>query len=232
MAETFRFAPAGSQRHMTTKLNDIVRRLRYGRPVVIVSGLPRSGTSMAMKMLEAGGIQPVVDNIRTADIDNPKGYYEDERVKDLAEAEDMSWLRAARGKVIKVVSSLLNYLPASNTYKVVFMRRNLHEVLASQAKMLERRGETSHTEDEDLLAMYEAHLEKVEFQLRFRPHFECLYLNYADVVADPRSQARLMADFVGGGLDVEKMAAAVDGSLYRNRATEDGAIPGAEGVSG
>ncbi len=170
---------------MTTKLSDIVRRLRYGRPVVIVSGLPRSGTSMAMKMLEAGGMQPVVDNIRTADIDNPKGYYEDERVKDLAETEDMSWLRAARGKVIKVVSSLLNYLPANNSYKVVFMRRNLHEVLASQAKMLERRGEESHTEDDDLLAMYEAHLGKVEFQLRFRPYFECLYLNYADVVGDP-----------------------------------------------
>lgn len=217
---------------MTTKLNDFVRRLRYGRPVVIVSGLPRSGTSMAMKMIEAGGMKPVVDNIRTADIDNPKGYYEDERVKDLAEAQDMSWLRAARGKVIKVVSSLLNYLPASNTYKVVFMRRNLHEVLASQAKMLERRGEVSHTEDDDLLAMYKGHLEKVEFQLRFRPYFDCLYVNYADVVGDPLSQARLMADFVGRGLDVQKMAAAVDGSLYRNRATAEGAVPGAEGASG
>ena len=186
---------------------------------------------MAMKMLEAGGMKPVVDNIRTADIDNPKGYYEDERVKDLAEAEDMSWLRGARGKVIKVVSSLLNYLPASNTYRVVFMRRNLHEVLASQAKMLERRGEASQTEDGDLLAMYEAHLEKVEFQLRFRPYFDCLYLNYADVVGDPWSQARLMADFVGGGLDVERMAAAVDGSLYRNRATDDGIVSGVKGTS-
>ena len=216
---------------MISKLHDLSRRLKYGRPVVIVSGLPRSGTSMAMKMLEAGGMELVVDNIRTADVDNPKGYYEDERVKNLAEMEDTSWFRAARGKVIKVVSSLLNYLPASNAYKVVFMRRNLHEVLASQAKMLERRGEGSQTGDEELLAMYEAHLDKVQFQLGFRPHFEALYVNYADVVSDPLSQARLIADFVGGGLDVQKMAAAVDGSLYRNRATADAAAPGAEGAS-
>jgi hypothetical protein len=216
---------------MASKLHDLLRRLKYGRPVVIVSGLPRSGTSMAMKMLEAGGMELVVDNVRTADVDNPKGYYEDERVKDLAEMEDTSWFRAARGKVIKVVSSLLNYLPADNAYKVIFMRRNLHEVLASQAKMLERRGEESQTGDEELLAMYESHLEKVQFQLRFRPHFEALYVNYADVVSDPLSQARLMAGFVGGRLDVPKMAAAVDGSLYRNRATADGAPVETEGAA-
>ena len=91
---------------MASILSRIVRRLKYGRPVVIVSGLPRSGTSMAMKMLEAGGMELVVDNIRTADEDNPKGYYEDERVKDLAEMKDKEWLDGARGKVIKVVSSL------------------------------------------------------------------------------------------------------------------------------
>lgn len=211
---------------MPSFLQSFVRRLRYGQPVVIVSGLPRSGTSMAMKMLEAGGLELVVDNIRTADEDNPKGYYEDERVKELAEMEDKGWLMGARGKVIKVVSSLLNYLPKNNTYKVVFMRRNLHEVLASQTKMLDRRNEESKTEDEDLLAMYESHLEKVEFQLRFRPNFEALYVNYSDVVAEPAAEARRIADFVGGKLDVERMAGAVDGSLYRNRRTADGAVAG------
>lgn len=207
---------------MTSKLHDIARRLKYGKPVVIVSGLPRSGTSMAMKMLEAGGMELVVDNIRTADEDNPKGYYEDERVKDLAEMTEKGWLKGARGKVIKVVSSLLNYLPESNAYKVVFMRRNLHEVLASQTKMLVRREEESHSEDENLMAMYESHLEKVTFQLRFRPYFQALYLNYADVVKDPSTEARRVADFVGSGLDVDRMAGAVDGSLYRNRRTSDG----------
>jgi hypothetical protein len=209
---------------MPTFLSSLTRRLRHGRPVVIVSGLPRSGTSMAMKMLEAGGLELVVDNIRTADEDNPKGYYEDERVKDLGEMQDKGWLRDARGKVIKVVSSLLNYLPANNSYKVVFMRRNLHEVLASQTKMLDRRNEESHTDDQDLLAMYESHLEKVEFQLRFRPYFEALYVNYSDVVAEPAREARRIADFIGGNLAVDRMAGAVDGSLYRNRRTEDGAV--------
>jgi hypothetical protein len=207
---------------MSTKLHEIARRLKYGKPVVIVSGLPRSGTSMAMKMLEAGGMKLVVDNIRTADEDNPKGYYEDERVKDLAEMTEKGWLREVRGKVIKVVSSLLNCLPESNAYKVVFMRRNLHEVLASQTKMLVRRDEDSHSEDEGLLTMYESHLEKVTFQLRFRPNFQALYLNYADVVKDPPTAAHRIADFIGDGLDVDRMAGAVDGSLYRNRRSSDG----------
>jgi hypothetical protein len=209
---------------MVSFMQRVVRRLRSGKPVVIVSGLPRSGTSMAMKMLEAGGMELVVDNVRTADEDNPKGYYEDERIKELAEMEDRSWLEAARGKVIKVVSSLLNHLPESNDYKVVFMRRNLHEVLASQTKMLERRGEASHTEDDDLLKMYQAHLEKIEFQLRFRPNFDALYVDYAEAIRDPASAARQIAAFVGGDLDVDRMAAVVDGSLYRNRAG-DGPAP-------
>jgi len=211
---------------MPSILQTFARRLRYGRPVVIVSGLPRSGTSMAMKMLEAGGMELVVDNIRTADEDNPRGYYEDERVKELADMKEKAWLRGARGKVIKVVSSLLNYLPKNNIYKVVFMRRNLHEVLASQTKMLERRNEESHTDDQDLLAMYESHLEKVEFQLRFRPNFETIYVNYSDVVAEPGVEARRIAEFVGGNLDVERMVGAVDGSLYRNRRTAGGEVAG------
>lgn len=185
---------------------------------------------MAMKMLKAGGLELVVDNIRTADEDNPKGYYEDERVKELAGMTDRSWFRETRGKAIKVVSSLLNYLPEDNFYKVVFMRRDLREVLASQAKMLDRRGEASHTGDEELMRMYSQHLERVEFQLRFRSNFEALYLNYPEVVADPSTAARRIADFVGGGLDVERMTAAVDGSLYRNRLA-DGGLAGGTGPS-
>ncbi len=213
---------------MASTFQNLARRFRSGRPVVVVSGLPRSGTSMAMKMLEAGGLSLVVDNVRTADEDNPKGYFEDERVKGLAEMEDTRWVRAARGKVIKVVSSLLGHLPPDNDYRVVFMRRDLREVLASQAKMLARRGETSHTPDDQLLAAYERHLEKLEFQLRFRPNFEVLYLNYAEVVAEPATAARRIAEFLGGGLEVVRMVEAVDGALYRNRA----AGAGARGVTG
>ena len=195
----------------------LLRSLKYGTPVVVVSGLPRSGTSMAMKMLEAGGMEIVADHVRTADEDNPKGYYEDERVKDLAEMQDKSWLRDARGKAIKVVSSLLGSLPPENRYKVVFMRRDLTEVLASQSKMLVRRGEEHDAADEDMLRMYTAHLDKVYFQLRYRDNFEALYLDYADAVANPRAAAEQIAAFVGG-LDVDRMLGVVDEKLYRNRA--------------
>ena len=172
---------------------------------------------MAMKMLEAGGLEVVTDQVRTADEDNPKGYYEDERVKDLAEMEDLSWLRGARGKVIKIVSLLLQYLPDTNHYKVVFMRRHLQEVLASQAKMLDRRDEASETSDEDLLQMYEGHLDKIQFQLRFRDYFDVLYVNYRDALEDPVREAERMNEFLGGGLDVGKMVEVVDPELYRNR---------------
>ena len=199
-------------------IGGLLRRIRRGVPVVVVSGLPRSGTSMAMKMLEAGGLVPVTDEVRTADEDNPKGYFEDERVKDLGRMEDRSWLRSSRGKVIKVVSSLLQYLPDNNLYKVVFMRRNLQEVLASQAKMLDRRGEDSDTADEDLLGMYASHLEKVEFQLRYRSWFDVLYVDYRSVLEDPATEARRINEFLGGRLDERRMAEAVDPNLYRNRA--------------
>ena len=173
---------------------------------------------MMMNMLTAADLEIVSDRARTADEDNPKGYFEDERVKELAEMDDTTWLRAARGKVIKVVSSLLQYLPKDNSYKVVFMRRNLHEVLASQAKMLDRRGEENTSEDEDMLRMYESHLDKVKFQLRFRDWFDVLYLDFSEVVGDPETQAKRLNEFVGGHLDVEKMAMQVDPNLYRNRA--------------
>ena len=201
-----------------SKLGKLVRRIKSGDPIVVVSGLPRSGTSMTMKMLEAGGMKPVTDDVRSADEDNPRGYFEDERVKDLGHMEDRSWLRAARGKVIKVVSSLLQHLPDDNFYKVIFMRRNLHEVLASQAKMLDRRGEAPQTSDDELIKMFESHLEKVEFQLRFRPWFEALYLDHRSVLSDPAGAARTINEFLGGKLDERRMAEAVDPNLYRNRA--------------
>jgi len=203
-------------------LSNVMRRLKYGRPVVVVSGLPRSGTSMAMKMLEAGGLEVVTDKVRTPDEDNPKGYYEDERVKDLAEMDDKEWLRDARGKVIKIVSLLLQYLPATNHYKVVFMRRHLQEVLASQAKMLERRDETSETADDEMLQMYEGHLDKIQFQLRFRDYFDVLYVNFRDALEDPVREAKRINQFLGGGLDEEKMVEVVDPELYRNRIAELG----------
>lgn len=197
----------------------LYRRIRYGEPVIVVSGLPRSGTSMAMQMLAAAGVRVITDGVRTAGEDNPKGYFEDERVKDLhKDPEDGSWLRECRGKAVKIISFLLKDLPETNNYKVIFMRRELAEVLASQQKMLERRGEPNETEDARMFELWEDHLWKVNYLLKHADQFELLDVVYKDVVANPREQARRITDFLGLPLDPEKMAGAVDKKLYRNRA--------------
>jgi len=203
---------------MLSEVRRIYRRLRFGEPVVVVSGLPRSGTSMLMKMLEAGGIGLVMDGVRTADEDNPKGYFEDERVKRLAEQQDRTWIRKARGQAIKVISHLLKELPDDNNYKVLFVRRNLDEILASQGKMLVRRGENSDTNDERMRELFQNDLWKANYLLTHAPQFELLELQYREVLDDPASQARRIDDFLGGRLDVAAMCAVVDKQLYRNRA--------------
>jgi hypothetical protein len=195
----------------------LYRRIRYGPPIVVVSGLPRSGTSMAMKMLEAGGLGVVTDGLRAADEDNPKGYYEDERVKDLYREGDKTWLRDSRGKVIKIISFLLKSLPADNNYKVLFMHRNLKEIVASQNKMLARRGEKNDTPDERAVALLDEQVRDARFFLR-RPQFDVMEMNYREILDAPGPVAVKMAAFVGGPLDVQKMTQVVDVQLYRNRA--------------
>jgi hypothetical protein len=173
---------------------------------------------MTMQMLDAAGIPVVADGVRAPGEDNPRGYYEDERVKRLhKEDQDGAWLSEARGKAIKVISFLLKDLPRSNRYKVIFLQRALPEVLASQRKMMERRGEADETSDETMFALWTKHLTKVKQMLTSSDHFELLEVAYSDVVANPRAQAQRIREFVGLPLDVEKMAAAVDEALYRNR---------------
>jgi hypothetical protein len=193
------------------------RRLWRGRPIVVVSGLPRSGTSMAMGMLEAGGLSVVTDGVRAADASNPKGYFEFERVKDLDKPGPHAWLADARGKAVKIISFLLTHLPESYDYQVIFMQRDLDEVLASQNKMLANRGEAGGADDTRMRALYEEHLAQVERFMKNRPCFATLKVPYAQVVADPRAEAARINAFLGGRLDVERMAAVADRSLYRNR---------------
>lgn len=195
----------------------LFRRLRRGRPVVVVSGLPRSGTSMAMKMLEAGGLPILTDGLRQADGSNPNGYYEFEPVKQLDKQGDTAWLAGARGKAVKIISFLLTYLPESYDYQVVFMRRDLGEVVSSQNTMLDARGEARGAADDRTSALYEQHLEQVERFLRQRRCFSALMVDYADVLSDPRGQAERINALVGGHLDVDRMAAVAEPSLYRNR---------------
>jgi hypothetical protein len=185
--------------------------------VIIVSGLPRSGTSMMMKMLEAGGIPPLTDKVRSADDDNPKGYYEFERVKQLDKG-DSAWLAEAKGKVVKVISQLLKYLPADYDYKVIFMRRDMVEILASQKKMLINRGEDpNRISDEELTQLFEKHLNHVLTWLEQQPNISTLFIHYSETLSDPQTQAEKVAEFLGGSMDVEKMTAVVDPALYRNR---------------
>jgi hypothetical protein len=194
-------------------------RRRYETPVYVVSGLPRSGTSMMMRMLAAGGVEPFTDGQRTADIDNPEGYYEFERVKHLETDPDRSWVREARGRALKVISFLLRHLPPDNAYRVIYMRRHLDEVLKSQDKMLDRLGNPAP--GGDLEAMKEAYRNDIvsaRLYARKQPFMELIEVHYADAVADPAATARLVNEFLGGGLDEAAMAAAVKADLYRNKA--------------
>jgi hypothetical protein len=198
--------------------DDVVRRLRYGKPIVVVSGLPRSGTSMAMKMLEAGGMSILADGIRTPDVSNPKGYYEFEPVKNLDKGGDLAWLADARGKAVKIISFLLTWLPESYDYKVIFMRRDLREAIASQNAMLAHRGELSGgADDQQLRRLYEDHLEKVARFISNRSCFSTLTVEYGSVLESPRDASRRIGEFLGGTLDVDRMAAVADPALYRNR---------------
>ena len=187
------------------------------QPIIVVSGLPRSGTSMMMKMLAEGGLQILTDAIRAADEDNPNGYFEFERVKQMT-AGDRAWLDEAGGKVVKVISALLEYLPAGYSYKVIFMEREIREVLASQKKMLDHRGEQSKIGDAEMEEQYRAHLAAVKPWLARQPNMDVLYVRYNAMMSDPAPLCGRVADFLDIPLNLEKMLAVPSERLYRNRA--------------
>jgi hypothetical protein len=185
--------------------------------IIIVSGLPRSGTSMMMKMLHAGGVPLLTDNVRVPDIDNPGGYFEFEPVKNLS--RDPSWLQEAEGKAVKMVYLLLYDLPATHTYRVIFMGRPLEEVLQSQAAMLQRREpDAGPTASAELSSAFRKELEAVHTWLSHRQEFSVLHVDYHEVLNDPRRVAGAIDEFCGPGLDVEAMARVPDPGLYRARA--------------
>jgi Sulfotransferase domain len=186
-------------------------------PIVVVSGLPRSGTSMMMKMLSEGGLPAVTDAIRTADEDNPNGYFEFEPVKQLAEGQQ-DWLKDAGGKLVKVISALLEHLPPTHVYKVVFMEREIKEILASQQKMLRRRNELSKSTDDEMEGQFRDHLNAVKYWLARQPHMSVKYVDYNRLMADPDAYCQPIADFLGMPLDLTRMLAVPNERLYRNRA--------------
>ena len=187
------------------------------QPIIVVSGLPRSGTSMMMKMLAEGGLSVLTDELRRADSDNPNGYFEFETVKQMS-AGNIAWLADAGGKVIKVISALLEYLPPNYSYKIIFLERDLHEVLASQRKMLANRNEESTVDDAEIAVQLQKHLSVVKPWLARQPNMEVLYVNYNALVANPAPFCERIVGFLGLDLDPSRMLAVPNAMLYRNRA--------------
>lgn len=187
------------------------------KEILVVSGLPRSGTSMMMKMIEAGGVPVMIDNIRVADTDNPKGYYELERIKQMDKG-DKEFIADAQGKVVKVISALLAHLSPNYQYRVVFMNRRIEEVVKSQGRMLVNRGEdTDKLDDETLKGLLQKHASDVKKWIGDQPNYEMLEIDYNDMVKAPLDFIPSINIFLGGKLDEQAMAAIVDPALYRNR---------------
>ena len=186
--------------------------------VTVVSGLPRSGTSMMMRMLEAGGIPALTDGRRKADVDNPLGYFEFEAVKELP--TNVAWVKDAGGQAVKVVSALLDQLPRGHAFRVLYMSRDLGEVVASQGRMLERRG---HPPERDggkaMAALFVKHVASVLERVRARRDIRLLVVKHAEVLSAPGDIAQRIDEFLDGGLDCDAMAAAVDDKLWRQRAS-------------
>ncbi len=184
--------------------------------ITIVSGLPRSGTSLMMQMLDAGGLPVLSDGERKADTDNPRGYLEWERIKQLP--KDPSLMAEAEGKVVKVISQLILSLPAGHEYRIVFMQRPLPEVLKSQEEMLRRRGNAdSNAETSAIEEAFQRHLIEVNKWLAGKANVQVWRVHYHRVLREPKAVAEEVAAFLRVPLDIEAMVRQVDGSLYRNR---------------
>jgi hypothetical protein len=183
--------------------------------ITLVSGLPRSGTSLMMQMLSAGGIPPLTDGLRAADDDNPAGYFELERIQQLA--TDSSWLNEARGRSIKIISLLLYDLPPGLPCRILFMQRNLDEILASQRIMLQRRNVVDPgPADDPMRRHFENHLVKVQRWINDR-QIPCLKCDYNRLVQNPDPILTDISAFLDGHPDPAAMRQVIRPDLYRNK---------------
>jgi hypothetical protein len=189
---------------------------------IIVTGLPRSGTSMMMSILEAGGIELIVDEIRLPDEDNPKGYYEFEKVKDIKSYEH--WINDSKGKAVKIVTKHLDNLPTKNRYKIIYMKRDMSEIITSQNKMLKRSGKNiRNVDDKKLAEIFNKHLKLVDQALKEKDNMEVLQVHYNRIIDYPEDEIKRVAEF----LEINKMSSIsnmvnkVDSGLYRNRKISD-----------
>jgi hypothetical protein len=186
------------------------------QPIIIVSGLPRSGTSMMMRMLADGGVPVITDELRRPDSDNPNGYFELETVRQMSDG-NVDWLASARGKAVKVISALLEHLPSNYSYKIIFLERDIREILASQHKMLANRNEAMTATDAEVEVQIRNHLSVMRPWLVRQPNMEVLYINYNSLMTQPEPLCEQITEFLGLPLNQTRMLAVPDGHLYRNR---------------
>lgn len=192
--------------------------------ITVVSGLPRSGTSMMMQMLHRGGLEPFTDGLRKADENNKKGYYEHEAVKNLA--QNKQFLSQVGDKFVKIISHLLSHLPHVYKYKIIFMDRSIEEVMTSQHKMLGRLDKERGKDIANSMSLMKTFKESREKTIQWckdplRSKFvDLLIVPYSETIANPMEQAKRVNEFLGGTLDVDKMASVADKALYREKAKD------------
>ena len=203
---------------MTSIRSFIKRKIRKQSYIIVVSGLPRSGTSMMMSALKKGGMPVLVDNIRKADQNNPKGYLEFERVKKLPKG-DYDWLSIAQGKAVKIISALLTYLPECYQYNVIFLERDMDEILSSQQRMLERTNkiDEDNQSDEMLRQSYQEHIKEISTWLEDQDWLQTLYVSYNKILRQPDIEFQKIAVFLDQLVDPQLMAQVVDPELYREK---------------
>lgn len=186
------------------------------RFIIIVSGLPRSGTSLMMQILKAGGMALVVDDKRPADVNNPKGYFEFEAVKYLE--EDNDWLENARGKVVKVISHQLKFLPTGFTYKTIFMHRNLTDIVESQNRMLKQlKKDSRRLSDTDLVGIYKTHIADTMLFLSRQNNHSIAEVHYESLIQNTSLEIKRIKKFINHSLNEESMQAVIDESLNHGR---------------
>ena len=195
-------------------LRNSVKNAELKNPILIVSGLPRSGTSMIMQMLSNGGLEVYSDGNRKSDIDNPKGYYEHDAVKRIA--YDQSWLLDVKNRVVKIVSHLLFHLPARFNYKIIFVLRDIEEILSSQKKMLRNKGKFVQS-NASLIIDYQNNLNMVQQWAKENHNVELIYVDYVDVISNPLQATKNINHFTGNNLNIESMINSIDKKLYRSK---------------
>ncbi|MBN2891520.1 MAG: alkaline phosphatase family protein [Bacteroidales bacterium] len=195
---------------------NLIQRSSDLQTIYIVSGLPRSGTSLMMQMLEKAGLEVFTDNQRKPDDSNPNGYYEHEAVKRLA--RDKTWVKNAVGKTVKVVSQLLTHLPSTFYYKIIFMVRDIDEVVKSQHQMLVKEGKASkEVQSLTLKMVYEKNLEKIQAWAKSNYNLQILFINHKDIINSPNNEAQKVIDFLGVEASATELAKIVDKKLYRSK---------------